>query len=56
MKIIFYILFVVFSSINIISAKENDHYLALKNNKVNVRYGPGFDYPVKYVYKKKNNK
>ena len=25
----------------------------LKNNKVNVRYGPGFDYPIKYVYKKK---
>ena len=54
MKIIFYILFVVFLSINIISAKENDHYLALKNNKVNVRYGPGFDYPIKYIYIKKN--
>ena len=26
----------------------------LKNNKVNVRYGPGFDYPIKYIYKKKN--
>ena len=25
----------------------------LKNNKVNVRYGPSFDYPIKYVYKKK---
>ena len=24
----------------------------LKNNKVNVRYGPSFDYPVKYIYKK----
>ena len=54
MKIIFYILFVVFLSINTISAKENDHYLALKNNKVNVRYGPGFDYPIKYIYIKKN--
>ena len=24
----------------------------LKNNKVNVRYGPGLDYPIKYIYKK----
>ena len=37
-----------------IFAKENSYYLILKNNKVNVRYGPGFDYPIKYVYKKKN--
>tara|TARA_Y100000590_G_scaffold297213_1_gene334909 strand:+ start:1624 stop:1992 length:369 start_codon:yes stop_codon:yes gene_type:complete len=26
----------------------------LKNNKVNVRYGPSFDYPIKYIYKKIN--
>ena len=25
----------------------------LKNDKVNVRYGPSFDYPIKYIYKKK---
>ena len=54
MKIIFYILCILFLSINIISAKENNYYLALKNNKVNVRYGPGFDYPIKYIYIKKN--
>ena len=24
----------------------------LKNNKVNVRYGPSFDYQIKYIYKK----
>ena len=36
-----------------ILAKENNYFLMLKNNKVNVRYGPGFDYPIKYVYKKK---
>ena len=29
-------------------------FLSLKKNKVNVRYGPGFDFPVKYIYKKKN--
>ena len=29
-------------------------FLSLKKNKVNVRYGPGFDFPIKYIYKKKN--
>ena len=26
----------------------------MKYNKVNVRYGPGLDYPIKFVYLKKN--
>ena len=30
----------------------NNKFLMLKNNKVNVRYGPSFDYPIKYIYKK----
>ena len=54
MKISFYILFITFFFINIVSANENDYYLILKNNKVNVRYGPGFNYQIKYIYKKKN--
>ena len=54
MKISFYILFIIFFFINILSANENNYYLTLKYNKVNVRYGPGRDYPIKYVYKKKN--
>ena len=54
MKISFYILFIIFFFINIVSANENDYYLILKNNKVNVRYGPGREYPIKYVYNKKN--
>ena len=29
-------------------------FLSLKKNKVNVRYGPSFDYPIKYIYKKIN--
>ena len=29
-------------------------YLSLKKNKVNVRYGPSFDSPIKYIYKKIN--
>ena len=35
------------------SAIENNYFLSLKNKKVNVRYGPSFDYPIKYIYKKK---
>ena len=27
-------------------------FLSLKKDKVNVRYGPGFEYPIKYIYKK----
>ena len=53
MRIIFIILFFALYFTNIISANEKNYYLILKNNEVNVRYGPGFDYPVKYVYKKK---
>ena len=54
MKIVFYILFIAFFFINLLSANENNYYLTLKYNKVNVRYGPGRDYPIKYVYYKKN--
>ena len=33
-------------------AQESNYFLMLKNKKVNVRYGPSFDYPIKYVYRK----
>ena len=33
-------------------ANENYYFLMLKNNEVNVRYGPSFDYPIKFIYKK----
>ncbi len=33
-------------------AQENNYFLMLKNKKVNVRYGPSLDYPVKYIYRK----
>ena len=36
------------------TAQENNYFLMLKNKKVNVRYGPGFEYPIKYIYKKIN--
>jgi len=54
MKISFYIILIIFSFMSVLSSKENNYYLILKNKKVNVRYGPGFDYPIKFIYKKKN--
>ncbi len=53
MKIGFYILCITFLFTSILSSIEKNYFLILKNTKVNVRYGPGFDYPIKYVYKKK---
>ena len=43
---------IFFFSISVFSS-ENTYFMSLKNNKVNVRHGPSFDYPIKYVYKKK---
>ena len=34
-------------------AKENINFLTLKNNEVNLRHGPSFEYPIKLIYKKK---
>ena len=31
---------------------SDDTFLSLKKNKVNVRYGPSFESPIKYIYKK----
>jgi SH3-like domain-containing protein len=36
----------------LINAEEK--FLSLKKNKTNVRYGPGLDYPIKYIYRKIN--
>ena len=34
-------------------ANENINFLSLKNNEVNLRLGPSFEYPIKFIYKKK---
>jgi SH3-like domain-containing protein len=47
-----YIIFFVFFFISVSAADEI--FLSLKKNKVNVRYGPSFDSPVKFIYKKIN--
>ena len=48
-RLIFFILIFVFFPFYVFS---NEIFLSLKKNKVNVRYGPGFEFPVKYIYKK----
>ena len=48
-KVIFLIL--IFFSTSLYS--DESFFLMLKNSKVNVRIGPGFDYPIKFIYKKK---
>ncbi len=50
-KFLFLISIFFFFSFNVIS---EEIYLSLKKNKVNVRYGPSFESPIKYVYKKIN--
>tara|TARA_B100001057_G_scaffold386972_1_gene394044 strand:+ start:806 stop:1243 length:438 start_codon:yes stop_codon:yes gene_type:complete len=32
---------------------EESYFLTLRNDKVNLRQGPSFDYPIKIIYKKK---
>ena len=51
LKLIIYIFFIFLYS-TIIFAEEI--FLSLKKDKVNVRYGPSFESPVKFVYKKIN--
>ena len=48
-KLIILFVFLSFSTVN-----ANEIFLSLKKNKVNVRYGPSFESPVKFVYKKIN--
>jgi len=50
-KLYFLILLWIFFPLNVFAS---DTFLSLKKNKVNVRYGPGFEYPIKYIYKKIN--
>ena len=51
-KIINFIIIFIIFQINAYS-KDSSSYLMLKNSKVNVRYGPSFESPIKFFYKKK---
>ena len=48
------IFLIIFIFIQESSFANEEKFLSLKKNKVNVRYGPGFDFPIKYIYKKIN--
>ncbi len=50
-KIVLYILLSFLSYQNLYSTEN--YFLTLRNEKVNLRQGPSFDYPVKLFYKKK---
>ena len=51
-KITIWFLYLSILSIQLLNAEEI--FLSLKKNKTNVRYGPGLDYPIKYIYRKAN--
>ena len=52
MKKINFLIFICFFFITPVAS--DDIFLSLKKNKVNVRYGPGFESPIKFIYKKIN--
>ena len=54
----YYLIYIIlFFSILFILPKsfsnESINFLSLKNNEVNLRQGPSFEYPIKLIYKKK---
>ena len=49
----FYLLILIWIFFPLYATSE-ETFLSLKKDKVNVRYGPSFESPVKYVYKKIN--
>ena len=51
-NLIILLITIIFFQVSSVASEEK--FLSLKKNKVNVRYGPGFDFPVKYIYKKIN--
>ena len=53
LKHFFFILIIFFNFFIKVSANENKKFLSLKNNEVNLRLGPSFEYPIKLIYKKK---
>ena len=52
MKTFFFLILIsFFFPLHVVS---DETFLSLKKNKVNVRYGPSFESPIKFVYKKVN--
>ena len=51
-KFLIILFFLLINPSKVISEKNN-YFLSLKQDKVYVRYGPGKNYPIKYIYNKK---
>ncbi len=47
------VVFLIFISFCTNAFGNESYFLMLKNSKVNVRIGPGLDYPIKFIYRKK---
>ena len=47
------LLFIFLTFVTKIFANESANFLTLKNDEVNLRQGPSFEYPIKLIYKKK---
>lgn len=45
------LIFIFYLIFNTLASEE--YFLTLRNDKVNLRLGPSFDYPIKIIYKKK---
>ena len=50
-KLSLLVIIIIFFPLRLIAEET---FLSLKKNKVNVRYGPSFESPIKFVYKKVN--
>ena len=53
-----YLFFIILLFLNLfliskIAANEDNFFLSLKNQEVNLRQGPSFEYPIKFTYKKR---
>ena len=48
------ILIIFFTTFFSSTSNTKEIFLSLKKNKVNVRYGPSFESPIKYIYRKIN--
>ena len=49
----YYLFFLLIFFTNLSFASENEFFLSLKKNEVNLRQGPSLKYPIKLIYKKK---
>ena len=54
MKKSLFLILIIFNYLSLNVFADERLYMSLKNDTVNVRFGPGLNYPIKYIYNKKN--